>query len=634
MRNILHPRSLLLTALCALSAFSVLASNGVSDDDHPRKRSRATRLDARGDQAFITSRYEKAMKFYERASARVAGRDTLEWLRMEIKMARIYNMLQDPQQTVHHYNQIFQWQDSLLNVDDACTYIDALRCLGRNQDAEIVARHFAFRSSYSRNKRFLNTLGALSNQHHYYAKGESDFAVELFESCGPMSEYWVGEWDGKLICAASHSQMLDPRKVFFHRTEYFTLEEDGSLQPFTEIPREIQDGSASMVGNLRVFTGISYRGPDRIKQIEAKELFRTQLYFTVYSDRRRGWSSPEPLFEHQVQANYAHPMLLEDGKTLLFSSDCDGGYGGMDLYIAHWNEETGQWGGPINLGATINSEGDEIFPFLVGNELFFASNGLEGFGGYDIYRVNFASGQVFPGSIYHYPYPVNSVWNDYALFKHGDQGYFISDRRGVGFRDDIYTFTLNETSISGLEALGQSQEYLALQGNLAQVKKFERTESRSEENIPVETSVFAMPSEGDVLLTLYFDFDRWELSEEARGKLKSLATDPGVAKLSEVTVVGYADEIGSAFYNQRLSEQRASQVSKFLKQNGLKPRVVWEGRGRVAPDPQDYRRLLSERWSDYAVEWNPESPAIELPLRDRIELNRTARRVDIIVKKK
>ncbi len=53
-------------------------------------------------------------------------------------------------------------------------------------------------------------------------------------------------------------------------------------------------------------------------------------------------------------------------------------------------------------------------------------------------------------SLWHLPYPINSVYNDYGMMFHDGQGYFISDRRGLEFRDDIYTFENARTSISGL----------------------------------------------------------------------------------------------------------------------------------------------------------------------------------------
>lgn len=603
-----------------------------NEEQEPR-RSRATRLEYKGDKSFVTNRYDRAMELYGRASRKVEGRDPAEWLRMELKQARVYNMLQDPENAVEHYEEVYRTQDSLLSVEDACIYIDALRMLGRNQEAEVVARHFAFWNPYSRNQRYLNTLYALSNQHHYYGKGESDYAVRLFAG-GPQAEYWIGEWEGSIFCAASDSRMLDPRKVFFHRTEYFSIGEEGELEPFRDLPREVQNGAATAEGNLRVVTGINYRGTDRIHGVDVKELFRTQLFYTLYDTKRRGWSAPQPLFEHQEEACYAHPLLLNEGRTLLFASDREGGYGGMDLYISHWSEEQQQWSDPVNLGSSVNTEGDEIFPTLIENELYFSSNGQEGYGGYDIYRANFVDGAVMSNSLWHFPYPINTVSNDYGLHIVDGYGYFVSDRRGLEFRDDIYTFGEARTSISGLDAIGLSQEYLALNGALTQVEDLEQSGSQPVENALIETVVRVQPEEGEILLSLYYGFDRWTIDEDMAQGLIELAGDPVIGRLAEIVVVGYADEMGSEAYNQRLSERRASAVAEQLVRYGMKPAIRWEGRGRTAPDAEDYLEQMKARQFRLSGPLEVETPMLELPLQDRIELNRTARRVDIIVKKK
>ena len=71
----------------------------------------------------------------------------------------------------------------------------------------------------------------------------------------------------------------------------------------------------------------------------------------------------------------AHPSLSYDGKKLFFSSDMPGGFGGMDLYVS--DKEGGRWGPPINLGPSINTEGNEIFPTShKSGKLYFASDGL------------------------------------------------------------------------------------------------------------------------------------------------------------------------------------------------------------------------------------------------------------------
>lgn len=85
---------------------------------------------------------------------------------------------------------------------------------------------------------------------------------------------------------------------------------------------------------------------------------------------------------------YSHPTLSADGRTMIFASDREGTQGGMDLFITRRIQNT--WSFPENLGKTINSTGNEFFPFLdTDNNLFFSSDGQKGNGGYDIFRCKF-----------------------------------------------------------------------------------------------------------------------------------------------------------------------------------------------------------------------------------------------------
>ncbi len=99
--------------------------------------------------------------------------------RLALKIARNYMLLQEPEQAVIYYKDVCDVNDTLLTVNDVCFYIDALRRLGDDQQAEIVARGFAFRQPYSNNQRYLNTLASLSDVQHYYGRGDADYRVNL-----------------------------------------------------------------------------------------------------------------------------------------------------------------------------------------------------------------------------------------------------------------------------------------------------------------------------------------------------------------------------------------------------------------------------------------------------------------------
>lgn len=161
----------------------------------------------------------------------------------------------------------------------------------------------------------------------------------------------------------------------------------------------------------------------------------------VYQSRGepKKYSEPRPLPFNSDEYSVVHPALSDDGTMLFFSSDMPGGFGGFDLYVSYL--EDNRWSPPVNLGPTVNTEGNEVFPFYhESGTLYFASNGLVGLGGLDIYKTSENYGAwTDPINL---GYPINTVDDDFGFILNGDQthGYFASNRKGKG-GDDIYTFT-------------------------------------------------------------------------------------------------------------------------------------------------------------------------------------------------
>ncbi|MFK8101882.1 MAG: OmpA family protein, partial [Saprospiraceae bacterium] len=126
--------------------------------------------------------------------------------------------------------------------------------------------------------------------------------------------------------------------------------------------------------------------------------------------------------------------------VLYFASDMPGGFGGMDLYMSE--KEDGSWGPPLNLGPTINTEGNEVFPYYhQDKKLYFSSDGQIGLGGLDIYFMEDKEDGEW-GAIENLGYPINSISDDFSIIfnEEGTCGHFSSDREGGAGRDDIYSF--------------------------------------------------------------------------------------------------------------------------------------------------------------------------------------------------
>ncbi len=134
--------------------------------------------------------------------------------------------------------------------------------------------------------------------------------------------------------------------------------------------------------------------------------------------------------------------ISEEGKKMFFSSNMKGGYGGKDIYVSVWVD--GRWSKPRNVGEAINTNQNEVFPYLYPDgTLYFSSDGHAGLGELDIYKVQVKSdGYTEPQNI---GYPLNSSYDDFgiAFDSLGSHGYVTSNRMNGGFDDDIYEFDMD-----------------------------------------------------------------------------------------------------------------------------------------------------------------------------------------------
>lgn len=172
---------------------------------------------------------------------------------------------------------------------------------------------------------------------------------------------------------------------------------------------------------------------------------RLKLYRAEVSEGGKLSNFRELPFNSADYSN-GHPALSPDGKTLYFASDRPGGFGGTDLYKVTVGENE-MYGMPQNLGNSINTIGNEFFPWIsVGNDmLFFASSGHAGYGGLDVF-VAYNSNNGW-NAISNLGSSLNSTADDFAFILLEDEknGYVSSNRSNGKGDDDIYCFQLNKS---------------------------------------------------------------------------------------------------------------------------------------------------------------------------------------------
>lgn len=161
----------------------------------------------------------------------------------------------------------------------------------------------------------------------------------------------------------------------------------------------------------------------------------------LYLSRKENgqWSNPEYLSISDSLSWDGSPAFSSDGKTLYFASNRRGGKGGLDLYRVNM-DNSGRFGRAINMGSTINTPGDELFPFVSEDgKLYFSSNGHAGLGGLDIFVASRNGNEI---EVEHLGSPMNSISDDFGLIMTDEKhGYFSSNREGGKGDDDIYYFT-------------------------------------------------------------------------------------------------------------------------------------------------------------------------------------------------
>ena len=197
----------------------------------------------------------------------------------------------------------------------------------------------------------------------------------------------------------------------------------------------VHDGAASFnkTGNEIFFTRNNENGKNE-KNIINLKIYTAQLSNNV-------WQNIQELPLNDEHFSNCHPSLSADGKELYFASNRSGGFGGMDIYVS--KNINGVWQQPQNLGATVNSESNELFPFIAETGvLYFASNNAQSMGGLDIFKAERAVGAAKFNPAKNLGVDFNSEADDFGLCTtaNGKEGYFSSNRVGGKGGDDIYHF--------------------------------------------------------------------------------------------------------------------------------------------------------------------------------------------------
>jgi len=396
---------------------------------------------ASGDRAYEDWSYTQAIEAYEQAFRKDAS--SIPHAR---RLADCYWTLRDHTNAERWYAIVAT--SSQVEPQDIYRYAELLRVSGQFADSDLWMKRYAkLAPTDSRVRLKDNATERLGD-----LLGEDGVTHKVFRSNANS--------DHSDICPFIHGDTI----IFASsRPEHFASRQLHSWndQPFLSLYTGIlaKDGSITGVKPMSEVTNTKYHESNAVISNDGSELYFTRNNYSdgrkVLSEegvnnlqifmRRRtqdGWSK-EIAFPYNSSAySVGHPALSYDHSRIYFTSDKPGGLGGKDIYVCHRNEQ-GAWNEPQNLGPPVNTEGDEMFPYVYQNTLYFSSDGHLGLGGLDLFRCTIRGNGH--GAVQNLNAPVNSISDDLGicLDASGERGFFTSDRDGALGDENIYGFLMN-----------------------------------------------------------------------------------------------------------------------------------------------------------------------------------------------
>jgi outer membrane protein OmpA-like peptidoglycan-associated protein/tetratricopeptide (TPR) repeat protein len=570
----------------------------------------------KGDEALGLLAYSRAEKYYDKALRHRQDRDLL------LHAAEADNKQNKIEEAAAHYAAA----DSIapLGGEDAYEYGKVLMGLGQYHEAENVLLRSV--TDQPEHRVAVDLIGSCQGYLSFYADS-TRYTVTPVPVPGLASAFSSLPYQGGLMVVGDHEAAGGKRDPWtggsFLDLYRVPINSDGTAGTAVPVPGEVNgpyhEGPAALDPNGRAlyFTRSNYYGHTLLK--DKDNISNLKLFRATLGDNGE-WGNIREFVYNSNGHSTGQPALSSDGHTLFFVSDMPGGLGGKDLWYC--TDTGGGWSEPKNMGPTVNTAGDEMFPTVVGDVLYFSSTGHYNMGGLDIFETH------QEGDFWSEPknmgYPVNSTRDDFGLWldSAGTKGYLSSARSGT---DGIYAVSVHPPvfavegtvtnaktgapilgAVVTLKDLRTGKDTMAMTGKdghyrfdlapntayqLGASKENMLTQNASASTIGLGLSTvlnadLALPpvelNTPIAVKNIYYDFDKWDIRPDAARELDKLA---GIFKANpDLTfeLSSHTDSRGGDTYNLVLSDARAKSAVDYLVRHGVDPdHLVARGYGET-----------------------------------------------------
>jgi OmpA-OmpF porin, OOP family len=387
--------------------------------------------------------------------------------------------------------------------------------------------------------------------------------------------------------------------------------------------------------NENTSNGVFSLDKQRFYFTSARRNWKNKIIGTLYVSRKKSgiWQKPVKLDERINLKKYTSTQPAtgisydRNFEVIYFISDRPGGWGGMDIWYTVYDTNSGSYKKPVNAGGDINTIGDEVTPFYDNQtkNLYFSSNALQGYGGFDIYK---SSGWLLNWTpAENVGLPLNSSYDDiyYTKFMDKETGFVVSNRDGALFlRNPNCCFDIFEFSIADIQKIVKNQDYVeinkiynknntndslsgiklikhSIDSTLIAFGKEKKLTNNSSDNtvnkVKENTSYISNTNNSDKFYSvqsnlksfnfsnIYFEFNNSVLTSESKSLIDStllviMKEYPNIV----VEIGAHTDHLGGSTYNLELSKKRAGSVVQYLISKGIdKERMEPIGYGEIKP---------------------------------------------------
>ena len=597
--------------------------------------SQTTPKESKGNKEYDKYAYIDAIKTYERLYDK--GYKSPDML---LKLGNAYYFKADLEKAAKYYDELYTGNPEQ-EAEYYFRYSQSLRATKEYKKADEMMVIFNAKSGN-------DIRGALFNKNKDYLadikKNSGRYNIENAGINTKYSDYGTAYVDDKVVFCSARDTGNFSKRIHSWTGEYFTnlysakVAEDGSLGAVEKFGNKLnskfhEDTPVfSKDGKTVYFTRNNYldkRGYDASK-VTLLKIYKATL------DEKGKWINVTALPFNSDSYQTAHPTLTPDGKTMYFASDMPGSLGKSDLYKVAIADD-GSFGNPVNLGKTINTEGRETYPFVSAkNELYFASDGHPGLGGFDIFAAQIPDDGIFT-KIKNIGEEGNSSKDDFGFIINTEtkRGFLSSNRDGGQGNDDIYKFLETrelfiEQAIFGVVTDAATSEvvpnvkitlldekfnkiaetttddkgfyeFLKLEPDTKYYLRTEKEEyntketpvitgkdkGRTEVNIELEKTQAPVKVGDDLadvfkINLIYFDLDKWNIRPDAAIDLAKILDVLEQYPNMKLDIRSHTDSRASFAYNEKLSDRRAKSTMDWLVSKGIaKDRLTAKGYGET-----------------------------------------------------